>query len=158
MEWLRDHLWEAWLAAAIILGIAELASMELFLIMLASGAVAGMVLAVAGAPFIVQALAAGAVSIGMIAFVRKPVAERLHRGPDLAIGATRLLGARAVVTSEITGTVAGLIRLEGESWTAATDGDTVLKPGEPVEVVEIDGATARVKPMTSGELSDPTSD
>lgn len=155
MDWLRDHLWETWLAAAITLSIAELFSLELFLIMLASGAVAGMVLAVAGAPFLVQALAAAAVSVGMIVFVRKPIAQRLHAGPDLEIGATRLVGARAVVTSEISGLVPGRIRLAGETWTAAADGDTVLKPGEPVEVVEIDGATARVRPATSGELPDP---
>ncbi|QYJ05011.1 NfeD family protein [Nocardioides panacisoli] len=158
MDWLRDHLWEAWLAGAFALTIAELFSMELILIMLASGAVAGMVLAVAGAPFLVQALAAAAVSVGMIAFVRRPIAQRLHGGPDLEIGAERLVGERAVVTSEISGLVSGQIRLDGETWSAAAEGDTVLKPGEPVEVVAIDGATARVKPATSGELSDPTSD
>lgn len=158
MEWLRDHLWEAWLAGAIALTIAELFSLELILIMLATGAFAGMVLAVAGAPFLVQALGAAAVSVAMIAFVRKPIAQRLHSGPDLEIGADRLVGARAVVTSEITAMVAGRIRLDGETWSASTDDNTVLKPGEPVEVVGIDGATARVKPATSGDLPDPDHD
>jgi membrane protein implicated in regulation of membrane protease activity len=155
MDWLRDHLWESWLAAAIVLSIAELFSMELILIMLAAGAVTGMGLAMAGAPFAIQVLCAAGVSIAMLAFLRKPMARRLHAGPSIATGASRLIGERAVVTAEITSAATGQIRLAGETWTASTEADGLLKPGEPVEVVEIDGATARVKPLISGELNDP---
>lgn len=158
MDWLRDHMWETWLAISIALSIAELASMELILIMLATGAATGMLLAILGAPFAVQALAAGAVSVAMIAFVRKPMAQRLHGGPDVAMGTNRLVGQHAVVTAEIAGLMSGQIRLAGETWSASTDTDLVLKPGEPVEVVEIDGATARVKPVVAGELDNPEND
>ena len=45
MDWIRDHLWETWLALAIALGVAEMFSLDLILAMLAAGAVVGMVAA-----------------------------------------------------------------------------------------------------------------
>ncbi len=41
MDWLRDHMTETWLAVAVMLGVAEMFSLDLILIMLAVGAMAG---------------------------------------------------------------------------------------------------------------------
>src|SRR6478735_1063429 len=40
MDWLSDHLWVGWLGLAVGLSALELVSLDLFLIMLAGGAVA----------------------------------------------------------------------------------------------------------------------
>ena len=42
MDWLQEHAWETWLALTILLGAAELVTMDLILIMLAAGAFVGM--------------------------------------------------------------------------------------------------------------------
>ena len=39
MDWLREHMWESWLALAVLLGVLELVSLDLFLAMLAGGGV-----------------------------------------------------------------------------------------------------------------------
>jgi len=162
MDWLRDHLWETWLAVAVLLGIAEMFSLDLFLAMLAIGALAGMVTALAGAPLVVQALVAAGVSVATLGFVRPTLAKRLHGGPDLPLFTDRLVGESAIVTAEISGHAPGRVRLSGEIWTAeARDKDVLLTPGDPVEVVEIRGATAIVAPTSppaigSGEPADPT--
>ena len=57
MDWIRDHLWETWLALSIVLGVAEMFSLDLILGMLAAGAVVGMALALLGLPVAVQVLA-----------------------------------------------------------------------------------------------------
>jgi membrane protein implicated in regulation of membrane protease activity len=153
MDWLRDHLWETWLGVAIVLGVAEMFSLDLFLVMLAVGALGGMVTALFTDAFWAQALVAAAVSVGMLAFVRPSLAKRLHGGPELTLGAAKLVGQRAVVTEEITGHGPGRIRLAGEIWTAAGhDTDEPIEPGQPVEVVEIRGATAYVRPVSPPEL------
>ena len=41
MDWLSDHLWVGWLGLAVALGALELVSLDLFLIMLAGGALVG---------------------------------------------------------------------------------------------------------------------
>jgi len=152
MDWLSDHLTSVWLGLAIVLGIAEMFSLDLVLLMLAIGAVVGMVLSIAGAPFVLQALAAAAASVACLALVRPPLVKRLHSGPELSLGHGKLVGQRGVVTERITGLQVGRIKLAGEFWTAAPyDEHVALEPGDTVEVLEIRGATAYVHPVSSIE-------
>ena len=152
MDWFRDHLWETWLGLAVLLGVAEMFSLDLVLIMLAVGAVAGMVTAILGAPFAVQVLVAAGASVAMLGVVRPTLAKRLHGGPELSLGHGKLVGQRGVVTEEISGLQNGRIKLGGEVWTAAPyDENITIAPGETVEVLQIKGATAFVYPVPNLE-------
>ncbi|MBJ7355839.1 NfeD family protein [Nocardioides sp.] len=148
MDWISDHLTAVFLGLAIVLGVAELASMDLILLMLAAGALAGMVSSLAGAGFVVSALVAAGVATACLALVRPSLVKRLHSGPELQLGHGKLVGAQGIVTERITGLQAGRIKLAGEFWTAAPYDDTIaIEPGETVEVLEIKGATAYVHPV-----------
>ncbi len=148
MDWLGDNLWSVWLSAAVLLGVVELMTLDLIMIMLAVGAVAGLVLALAGAPIALQAVVASATAIAMLALVRPSMAKRLHNGPTLTQGHDKLLGQRATVTQAISGLQVGRISLAGEVWTAAPYDDSLsIAEGESVEVLQIRGATAYVHPI-----------
>jgi len=148
MDWLGDHLWSAWLAVAILLGVGEMFSLDLIMIMLAVGAVVGMVLALADAHAVIQVLAAGGTSVAMLALLRPNLVRRLHTGPELSLGHGKLVGTQGVVTQRITGFEVGRVRLGGEIWSAAPyDDSEVIEPGQTVEVFEIRGATAYVHPL-----------
>jgi membrane protein implicated in regulation of membrane protease activity len=144
MEWFRDHMWETWLGLAILLGVAELFSLDLILLMLAVGAVAGVLTAILGLPVAVQILAFVAASIGMIALVRPSVVKRLHSGPELVTGHAKLVGKQGVVVSEVS-SQGGSVRISGELWSARPYDDTaVIEPGAKVDIFQISGATALV--------------
>lgn len=148
MDWLSEHAWAAWLGAAALLGMAELVSLDLVLAMLAVGAVAGVLTAVLGGAVVLQFLVAGVTAVAMLALVRPSLVARLHQGPELRLGTSKLLGQRAVVTQRITGLSVGQIKLAGETWTAAPyDEHVTIEPGATVEVFEIRGATAYVHPI-----------
>ncbi|GEP32480.1 membrane protein [Nocardioides szechwanensis] len=150
MDWLADNLWQTWLGVAIVLGVAEMFSLDLVLIMVAAGAVAGMIVALVGAPFAIQALVAAGASVAMLALVRPQLARRFHGGPELSLGHGKLVGQRAVVTETITGLDVGRIRLAGEIWSAAPyDEHLTITPGQTVEVLAIKGATAYVHPVAT---------
>jgi membrane protein implicated in regulation of membrane protease activity len=152
MDWLGDNLWAAWIGAAVLLGVAEMFSLDLVLIMIAVGAVAGMVTALIGAPFAAQVLVAAGASIAMLGVVRPALAKRLHGGPELTLGHGKLVGQRGVVTEEITGLQNGRVKLAGEIWSAAPyDESITIAAGETVEVLQIRGATAYVHPVPSLE-------
>jgi membrane protein implicated in regulation of membrane protease activity len=152
MDWIRDHLWETWLALSIGLGVAEMFSLDLILAMLAAGAVIGMVAALLGLPVFVQILAALAASTAMLAFVRPAFVKRLHGGPELSLGHGKLVGTRGLVTEEITGLAPGRIKAGGEVWTALPyDENLRIAPGETVEILQIKGATAYVHPVATLE-------
>jgi len=148
MDWLSEHAWAVWLGIAAFLGIAEMVSLDLVLAMLAVGALGGAVTAAAGGAVVLQLIVAVVVSVGMLWLVRPSLIMRLHQGPELKLGTTKLIGQRATVTQQITGLATGQIRLAGETWTAAPyDEHVVIEPGATVEVLEIRGATAYVHPL-----------
>ncbi len=152
MDWIRDHLWESWLALSIVLGVAEMFSLDLILAMLAAGAAVGMITAIIGLPVAVQVIAALATSVAMLALVRPAFVKRLHSGPELALGHGKLVGTRGLVTEEITGLSAGRIRAGGEIWSALPyDENLRIAPGETVEILQIKGATAYVHPVATLE-------
>ena len=148
MEWFQEHAWEAWLGAAILLALAEMFSFDLILIMLAVGALAGVVTAAFDAPVAVQMLVAAGTSIAMLAVVRPGLARRFHGGPELQVGHGKLVGKQGLVTEPITALEPGRIRLAGEIWSAQPYDETLsIEAGETVEVFEIRGATAFVHPV-----------
>ncbi len=146
MDWLGD--WQAWLGVAVVLSVAEMFSLDLVLIMLAVGAVAGMAVALVTGSFALQALVAAGASVAMLALVRPSVAKRFHSGPELRLGHDKLVGRQGLVTEEISGLQTGRVRLDGEIWSASPYDETiVIAPGETVEVLQIKGATAYVHPV-----------
>src|SRR4051794_7828542 len=143
-QWFQDNVWAMWLAAAVLLGLAELVSLNLVLLMLAGGAVVGMLVSLTPAGVGVQVLAAVAASISMLLLVRPNMIRRLHTGPDLRTGPAALIGKEGFAVAEVT-VHGGQVKLAGEVWTARPyDDDEVIPVGAKVQVFEIRGATAYV--------------
>jgi membrane protein implicated in regulation of membrane protease activity len=145
MDWFRDHLWETWLMIAVALGVLELLSTDLILIMLAGGALVGMVVALVGAPVALQIVLALATAVGLLALIRPNMVHRLHAGPTLRTGAEALIGQRGFVLEPLSHMTPGRVKIGGEVWTAKPyDEDDQIEAGTAVDVVSIKGATAYV--------------
>ena len=152
MDWIGEHLAAVFLGLAVVLGIAEMFSLDLILLMLAAGALVGMVSALLGAGVAVSVIAAAVASVACLAAVRPPLVKRLHSGPELSLGHGKLVGHQGIVTQRITGLEAGRVKLSGEIWSAKPYDETMaIEPGQTVEVLEIRGATAYVHPVASLE-------
>ncbi|MFH9228065.1 NfeD family protein [Streptomyces lydicus] len=134
-----------WLIAAVGLGIPLVVTAMPEFGMLAAGAVAGAVTAALGGGTVAQFLVFAAVSVALIAVVRSLAARQRGQGPGLASGIDALKGRSATVLERVDGGAGGRIKLAGEIWSArALDGDRIYEPGQQVDVVDIDGATAVV--------------
>jgi|SRR5665809_47772 len=148
MEWFREHLTETWLGLAVLLGVAEMFSLDLVLAMLAIGAAAGMVTSLATDLVLVQFMVAILTSLGMLALVRPNLVRKLHTGPELRLGHTRLIGTQGTVTRTVTALNPGEVKLAGQEWSAQPYDETLtIEPGETIEVLDIRGATAYVHPV-----------
>jgi membrane protein implicated in regulation of membrane protease activity len=139
-------LWIAWLIAAAALGVAESFTLTLAFGLLAAAALVAAIVAGVGGSLLAQVLAF-AITAGVGLVVVRPIARRQMSHPSpVREGSYALVGKRAVVIEEVTGT-AGLVKLSGEVWSArALDEDQVIPVGTPVDVMEIEGATAIVYP------------
>ena len=151
-DWLGEHAWAIWLSLAFLLAVAEILSMDLVLIMLAVGALAGAAVAVI-APDLwwLQVLVAAGVSIATLALLRPTLIEKVRRMPGYRSSTDTMVGSSGVALSQITHD-GGEIKVAGQSWTARTmTSGQVIDSGVEIEVYEIDGAIAVVYPK-HGEL------
>jgi membrane protein implicated in regulation of membrane protease activity len=151
VEWLGNHLWAVWMVLAVALGMAEMLSLDLVLLMLAVGAVVGALAALASFPVILQVLLAGGGAAAMLSLVRPNLLRHLHGGPDLVTGTGKLVGQQGLVTEELSAHHPGRVKVGGEIWSAQPyDESLVIPSGATVEVFAIRGATAFVHPV--GEI------
>jgi membrane protein implicated in regulation of membrane protease activity len=136
--------WVAWAIAAAILAAGEAATAALVLGPLALAAAVAAIVGAAGAGFGVQVLAFVISSIATLGILR-PIARRHMRLPaHMRTGAAALVGSSATVLEQVDRD-GGRVKIGGEVWSARSyDEEQVIEPGDHVEVLKIDGATALV--------------
>ena len=142
-----ENAWAIWLSIAFLLAVAEVLSLDLVLIMLAVGALAGAGVALA-APGLwwAQIVVALAVSLGMLLLLRPTLMARVRNMPGYRSSAAKMVGSSGIAISEIT-KGGGEIKVDGQSWSARPySSDLVIEQGTEVEVYEVDGAIAVVYP------------
>jgi membrane protein implicated in regulation of membrane protease activity len=137
----------AWLLLAVAALVVEAGTTGVVAVYIAFGAIVAAVFAAAGLPAWMQ-LAAFAVTAALsLAATRRVVVRRLtRRGRPQGIG--EVVGRRGVVAREIAPGAPGLVRVEGETWTAEAYAGVgpVLPVGTPVDVLERDGLVVHVAP------------
>lgn len=146
-DWLGENAWAIWLSIAFLLAVAEILSLDLILIMMAVGALAGAGVAVlAPSLWWLQLLTALAVSVGTLMLLRPTLMARVRDMPGYRSSASKMVGSTGYAVSEIT-KGGGEIKVDGQSWSARPySSDVVIDEGTEIEVYEIDGAIAVVYP------------
>ena len=146
-DWLGDNAWAIWLSLAFLLAVAEIMSLDLVLIMLAVGALAGAgVSVVAPGMWWLQILVAAGVSVSMLLLLRPTVLAKVRSMPGYKSSAAKMVGSTGVAVSQVDRS-GGEIKVDGQSWTARPYSiDLVIEQGTEIEVYEIDGAIAVVYP------------
>ncbi|MBQ4530456.1 MAG: NfeD family protein [Lachnospiraceae bacterium] len=137
-----------WLIILVIMVIIEIATMGLATIWFAGGAVVAFLLAVFGVPFKIQVVVFLVVSFVMLAATR-PIAVKHLNLKRTKTNIDDLVGKHAIVSKEINNMKGeGQIVLGGIEWTArSTEEETIISVDTEVEIVEIKGVKAIVKPM-----------
>lgn len=134
-----------WFAAAVLLAGAEALTGDLFLLMIAGGALgtAG-ITAIVDLPVWADAVIFAVVSLALVLGLRPLLLRKFGRPPEHPTNTAALPGREATVLRPVA-SGDGLIRLGGEDWTARPlDPETTYPEGKTVTVFRIDGATAIV--------------
>jgi membrane protein implicated in regulation of membrane protease activity len=141
------ELWLIWLIIAVVFGVAEIFTLTAALGVLGAAAAVPAVIAALGLPLPLQLAAFVVASVTGVLLVR-PIALRHMNRPQLErFGVDALVGKRAYVVREVNDRD-GLVRIDGEEWTARSFDDvTVIPEGATVNVMRISGTTAYVYPQ-----------
>ena len=137
--------WIVWLLVAVGFGVAEALTLSLFLAPFAVGALAGTVASAAGADLLPSSAVIAVVTAVSMLLLRPDARRHLRQPSTTRTGTDALVGRTALVLQPLGGPEGlGQVRLDGEVWTARTDGLAEIPVGSTVTVLEIRGATAVV--------------
>lgn len=136
-----------WLIVAVLFAIIEGLTMGLTTIWFTGGAAVALIVALFGAGVPVQVAVFLVVSILLLILTRKIFIKKLHTGQEKT-NVNALVGMGAVVTTRIKPFDPGIIKLNGQDWTAvAEDNMATIEKGMKVKVVRIEGVKAVVAPF-----------
>lgn len=128
-----------WIAAIVIFGVVEAATVGLVSIWFVIGSVAGLIAAVLGAPIWLQVVLFFIVSIAALIATR-PLVRKLSKKGEVATNADRVLGGTARVTETIDNTIpSGEVYIDGKTWSARSQSGAVIAPETLVTVIRLEG-------------------
>lgn len=134
-----------WLAALVILLLAEALTLGLTTIWFAGGALIALITALVGANIWVQLGIFLAVSLLLLIFTR-PAALRYMNKSTLKTNVDSLTGEVGVVSERIDNLEAtGKVKLNDVFWTARSEDGTVIEEGAVVEISRVEGVKLIVK-------------
>src|SRR4051794_37047510 len=100
-DWLGDNPWAPWLGLAVLLGVAEIVTLDFVLIMIAIGALAGAVVAaIVPGLWWLQILVAAGVSVGMLFVARPTLMNKVHQLPGYRSSTDKMVGSSGLAMSE----------------------------------------------------------
>jgi len=136
-----------WLAAGLVLVVAELATPGGFVIIFFGiGALAVGALALLGLVTSVplQFLWFSVLSVASLAFLRGRVQSRIQTPPSSTVDS--LVGVVAMVQDQMAPRAIGRVEVRGSMWAARNTSDVTLDPGQRALVAAVDGLTLAVVP------------
>lgn len=137
-----------WIGIGIIALVLEiLTPSALVSIWITIGALAAWLSAALGFSWVIQTSVCIVVSILFIITVR-PFAIKYLRGNTIATNADRMIGETAVVIKEINDQQWGEVKVQGMIWSAVSRTHHVIKVGEKVRVIAIEGAKLLVSQLS----------
>ena len=142
-----------WLIVAIIFGVGELMTTSLTLIWFSIGALLVMFLSIFIESILWQVIIFAVISIILLVIATKYLVEK-DKNVQYNTNLQGIISQKAIVTQTIEPYETGVVKLNGEEWTAVSKYETRIEVGKLVEVVAIEGVKLIVKEVNEEYLED----
>ena len=138
-------MWYVWLILAGIFVIAEIATVGFLIFWLSLGSLCAMITSFFTDNLIIQT-AVFVVTSALFILCTRPLAKKLGKTDNnLTTNAFSIIGKKAIVVKEINPTLGvGQIKVEGQVWSAKSNGEEIISEGTEVSILSIDGVKAVV--------------
>ncbi|XVG96361.1 NfeD family protein [Eubacteriales bacterium KG127] len=131
-------MWHVWLIASIVFFIIEAITLGLTTIWFGVGSICAMVSALLDLGIYIQIGVFLITSILSLMLTRKIFVDRLKTG-TAKTNLDAIIGKSGIVDADIAPLKPGLVKIWGQSWTAATRCDDVIVKGSKVKVIAVEG-------------------
>lgn len=140
-------MWQIWLIAAGVFLVLEIFTMGFLVFWLGIGCLLAMFISFITDSIIIQT-SVFVISSGLLIFATKPLVKKLAEKDNAKTNVYSLVGKKAIVIEDIDwATGNGQIKFEGQVWSAKTKEQVNIPKGTEVEIENIEGVKAFVKPL-----------
>ena len=140
-------MWQVWLIIAGLFFIGEIATVGFLIFWFGIGALIAMIVSLFTSNIIIQTTVF-VISSTILIFTTKPFVKKFAVVKKTNTNVYSIIGKKALVIKTIDPIHSvGQIKLNGEVWTAESENNEVIEEGSEVEVLEIKGVKAIVKPV-----------
>ncbi|MDY4573993.1 MAG: NfeD family protein [Intestinibacter sp.] len=141
-----------WLIVAIIFGVGELMTTSLTLIWFSIGALIVMLISIFIESILWQVVVFAVISITLLVIATKYLVDR-DREVKYNTNLQGIISQKAIVVEDIEPYESGVVKLNGEEWTAVSKDELKIEKGKVVEIIEIEGVKLIVREVTSTNLN-----
>lgn len=139
-------MWQVWLLIAGLFFIGEIATVGFLIFWFGVGALIAMIVSLFTSNIIIQTTIF-IISSTILIFATKPFVKKFADVKKTNTNVYSIIGKKALVIKTIDPIHSvGQIKLNGEVWTAESENNEIIEEGSEVEVLEIKGVKAIVKP------------
>ena len=140
-------MWKLWLIIAGLFFIGEIATVGFLIFWFGIGALIAMIVSLFTTNIIIQTTIF-VISSTILIFATKPFVKKFADVKKTNTNVYSIIGKKALVIKTIDPIHSvGQIKINGEVWTAESENNQVIEEGSEVEVLEIKGVKAIVKPV-----------
>lgn len=140
-------MWQAWLIIAGLFFVGEIATVGFLIFWFGVGALIAMLVSFFTSNIIIQTTIF-VISSTILIFATKPFVKKFADVKKTNTNVYSIIGKKALVIKTIDPIHSiGQIKINGEVWTAESENNQVIDKGSEVEILEIKGVKAIVKPI-----------
>ncbi len=140
-------MWQVWLIIAGLFFVGEIATVGFLIFWFGIGALIAMIVSFFTSNIIIQTTIF-VISSTILIFATKPFVKKFADVKKTNTNVYSIIGKKALVIKTIDPIHSvGQIKINGEVWTAESENNQVIYEGSEVEILEIKGVKAIVKPI-----------
>ena len=140
-------MWQVWLIIAGLFFVGEIATVGFLIFWFGIGALIAMIVSFFTSNIIIQTTIF-VISYTILIFATKPFVKKFADVKKTNTNVYSIIGKKALVIKTIDPIHSvGQIKINGEVWTAESENNQVIDEGSEVEILEIKGVKAIVKPI-----------
>lgn len=140
-------MWQIWLIISGLFFILEMITVGFLVFWFGIGALFAMITSFFTDSITIQTAVFLITSTALL-FLTKPLVKKVSRKDKVQTNAYSIIGKTGIVTVEINSKKGiGQIKIASETWSAKATDDQIIPVGTEIEIVEIDGVKAVVKPI-----------
>lgn len=144
-------MWQVWLIIAGLFFIGEIATVGFLIFWFGIGALLAMIVSFFVSNVIIQT-AVFIISSTILIFATKPFVKKFVDVKKTNTNAFSIIGKKALVIKEINPIHStGQIKINSEVWSAESENSEIIQEGLEVEILQIKGVKAIVKPIIINE-------